>query len=155
MATNIEKQPNGGKGEALTLDKAKQLFSPQSFREGSDLSLIKTYYHEDVRFRDPIQEVLGRDAFVEMTERFLKRAKDLEVELHSAAQGGSTIFLAWTMKLRFGAAPKLTLEGTTRLQLDSQGKVIEHRDYFDLWGDTLDAVPGVSKVYRAIMKKLG
>jgi hypothetical protein len=154
MSTTVEKQ-NGSKGEALTLDRAKQLFSKESFREGSDLALIKAHYRDDVRFRDPIQEVVGREAFLELTERFLKRAKDLEVELHSAAQGQNTIFLAWTMKLRMGRGPRLTIDGTSRLTLDAQGKVSEHRDYFDLWGDSIDAVPGLSKVYRAIMKKFG
>jgi steroid delta-isomerase len=154
MSTTVEKQ-NGSKAEALTLERAKQLFSKESFREGSELPLIRTYYREDVRFRDPIQEVSGRDALLEVTERFLKRAKELEIDLHGAAQGGSTLFLAWTMKLRFGRGPRMTIEGTSRLTLDAQGKVAEHRDYYDPWGDTIDALPGISKLYRAIMKKLG
>ena len=51
--------------------------------------------------------------------------------------------------------PRSTYDGTSRLVLDAQGKVIEHRDYFDLWGDTLGGLPGVGKLYRQLVKKLG
>jgi limonene-1,2-epoxide hydrolase len=152
--TSVEKQ-DGGKGEALTLDRAKQLFSSETFAENSDHALIHTYYHPDVRFRDAIQDIKGRDAFVDMTRRFVKRAHDLEVQVHDGAQNGNVIFLDWTMKLRFGPSPLTEYEGTTKLTLDGQGKVIEHRDYFDLWGDSLSAIPGVGKAYRTLVKRLG
>ncbi len=121
----------------------------------SSFSLIERYYHPDVRFRDAIQEVHGREAFIDMTRRFVRRAKDLDVEVHDTAQDGNVIFLQWTMRMRFGRGPKSAIEGTTKLTLDAQGKVVEHRDYFDLWGDALDALPVVGKLYRALIKRLG
>jgi limonene-1,2-epoxide hydrolase len=154
MATGTVEPTNGPRGEALTLDRARQIFS-DTFRTDSELSLIKTYYHPEVRFRDAIQQVEGREAFLDMTRRFLERSKDLQVEVHEAAQTGNVIFVEWTMKLRLGMGPLSTYDGTSRLILDAQGKVIEHRDYFDLWGDTLGALPGVGKLYRQVIKKLG
>jgi limonene-1,2-epoxide hydrolase len=154
MATGTVEKQNGPKGEALTLDRARQLFT-DTFRDGSDLSLVKSYYHPDVRFRDAIQEVNGRDAFLDMTRRFLQRSKDLDVQVRDAAQAGNVIFMEWTMRLRMGVGPLSTFAGTSKLVLDGQGKVIEHRDYFDLWGDTLGALPGVGKVYRRLMKRFG
>jgi limonene-1,2-epoxide hydrolase len=155
MATAVVEKQKGAKGEALTLDQAKQLFSETTFGADADLSLIETYYHPDVRFRDAIQEIKGRDAFMDMTRRFVKRAQGLEVRVHDGAQNGNVIFLDWTMKLRMGPTPLTEYEGSTKLTLDAQGKVIEHRDYFDLWGDALSAIPGVGKAYRALVKRLG
>jgi hypothetical protein len=47
--------------------------------------------------------------------------------------------------------PTLADDGCTRLLLDEEGRVIDHRDYFDLWGDMIDAFPRVSKVYRKLV----
>src|SRR4030095_8826893 len=106
-----------------------------------------TYYHPEVRFRDAIQQVEGREAFLDMTRRFLERSKDLEVQVRDAAQTGNVMYIDWTMKLRLGMGPLSSYDGVSKLTLDSQGKVIEHRDFFDLWGDTLGALPGVGKLY--------
>ena len=59
------------------------------------------------------------------------------------------------MWLRFGRAPLSSIEGTTKLRLDEDGRVILHRDYFDLWGDTLDSVPVVGGLYRRFVGLLG
>ena len=96
MATASIETQGSSKGEALNLEQAKKLFSESTFASDGDLSLIQAYYHPDVRFRDAIQQVNGRDAFMEMTRRFVKRARDLKVEVHDAAQTGNVIFLDWT-----------------------------------------------------------
>jgi limonene-1,2-epoxide hydrolase len=155
MATTTVEKQGSAKSEPLNLEQAKQLFSESTLGTGGDLSLIQTYYHPDVRFRDAIQEVQGRDAFMEMTRRFVKRARELKVQVHDGAQTGNVIFLDWTMTLRFGPGPLTSYDGTSKLTLDAQGKVVEHRDYFDLWGDSLAGLPAVGKVYRFLVKHLG
>ena len=32
-------------------------------------------------------------------------------------------------------------------------KIIKQRDYYDLWGDILDNIPRIGKMYRKFMKK--
>lgn len=155
MAAFTTEKQNGSKTEALTLEKAKQIFSVEVMKSDSDASLIRTYYHPDVRFRDAIQELRGRDAFIEMLRRMEKRCSELDMVVNDAAQNGDVIFLQWTMKMRMGRSPLMIVEGTSKLRLDAQGKVVEHRDYFDPWGDTFDAIPVVGKAYRKLMKKLG
>ena len=43
-----------------------------------DWSHILPYYHEDIYFRDSIQEIRGIKAFTAMTERLTERSKELE-----------------------------------------------------------------------------
>ncbi len=159
MATLNNESATSEHQDALTLPIAKQIFSSQTLSDDSDFAIIRQYYHPNVRFRDAIQELHGRDAFIDMTKHFMKRCSTLDVHLNDAAQNGNTIFLQWTMKMRFGKSPLTTalttIEGATKLSLGPDGKVVEHRDYFDLWGDTLDAIPGVGKLYRRAVKLLG
>jgi hypothetical protein len=43
--------------------------------------------------------------------------------------------------------------GLSRITLSQEGKIIQQRDYYDLWGDIFDNIPQVGKIYRKIMKK--
>jgi hypothetical protein len=56
------------------------------------------------------------------------------------------------MTVRFGRTPLTPMKGATRITVDDKGLITEHRDYYDLWGDSLDAVPMIGKAYRLFMK---
>ncbi len=144
--------------EPFTVDKAREMFSfrgKSDTGEGVDVSIVRKYYHPEVRFRDAIQTVEGRDAVIEMLLRFPQRCKELRCHVHRAVQEGDVIFVEWTMEMVVHPrVPTLTDEGISRLVLDDDGLVIDHRDYFDLWGDMIDSFPRVSKVYRSIVRHM-
>ncbi|MEZ5171244.1 MAG: nuclear transport factor 2 family protein [Acidimicrobiia bacterium] len=142
----------------FTVDTARDMFS---FRgksptgEGVDVSIVRRHYHPEVRFRDAIQEIHGRDAVIEMLLRFPQRCQELRCTVHEAMQQGNVIVVEWTTETVIrDRIPALVNEGITRLRLDDDGMVIDHRDYFDLWGDMIDAFPGVSKVYRKLVSHM-
>ena len=43
--------------------------------------------------------------------------------------------------------------GDARRIVLRDGKVLDQRDYYDLWGDILDNIPFVGKLYRLFMRK--
>jgi limonene-1,2-epoxide hydrolase len=118
-----------------------------------DWSHILPYYHKNIYFRDSIQEIRGIKAFTAMTERLTERSKELEFIIHHKTMDGNIIFMEWEMILRFKKYPKSSLYGTSRITLNDEGKIIEQRDYFDLWGDIFDNIPRFGKGYRKFMKK--
>ncbi len=74
---------------------------------------------------------------------------------HEAAQKGDVIFVEWSMDMRARKSlPVMTNHGVSKLRLDEDGLVVDHRDYFDLWGDMIDAFPRVSKVYRKLVSHM-
>jgi hypothetical protein len=146
--------PEAGEG-GMTADLARELFDRVSADGPADFSLVEQYYHPDVRFQDPIQKVVGRDGFIEMSEKLVRRCKELRSKANDVAQKGDVIFIQWTMEMRFGSAPLSIIEGVTRLRLDERSRVIEHRDYFDLWGDTLESIPVVGRLYRRFVGLMG
>ncbi len=142
----------------FTVDTAREMFSfrgKSDSGEGVDVSIVREHYHPDVVFRDAIQRVQGRDAVIEMLLRFPQRCKELRCIVHRVAQEGNVIFVEWTteMKIR-DRIPELADDGVSRLVLDEDGMVIDHRDYFDLWGDMIDSFPRVSRVYRSLVRHM-
>ena len=139
----------------LDLATARQLFQDMDPDAEADFSLIETYYHPQVRFRDPIQALEGRDAFIEMSKRLVTRCRELRAHVNDAAQTGNIIMLQWTMEMKLGPTPLTRIEGCTKLTLDERGLVTEHRDYFDLWGDSLRSTPGIGAMYRWFVGLMG
>jgi limonene-1,2-epoxide hydrolase len=118
-----------------------------------DWSHIIPYYDDSIYFKDTVQEIRGIKEFTAMTERLIKRSGSLEMSIRSVAQDGNVIFLEWIMTLTFKRTPKSSIYGTSRVTLNGSGKIIEQRDYYDLWGDIYDNIPVFGRVYRIFMRK--
>jgi limonene-1,2-epoxide hydrolase len=141
----------------------KGIFSEEQFKElwektyntkgKPDWSHILPYYDDNIYFRDSVQEIYGIREFTEMTERLVKRSKELEMKIVNIMMKGKTLFFEWEMKLSFSKYPKSTLYGLSRITLNEDGKISEQRDYYDLWGDIFDNIPRFGEIYRKFMKK--
>ncbi len=84
--------------------------------------------------------------------------------LHGAMQD-RVIFIAWEMTLLFrktrpvvmhgiSKTRPVVMHGISQMRLNEAGKIIEQRDYYDLWGTILDHIPGLNKLYRNFMRKV-
>jgi len=119
-----------------------------------DWSHILPYYDDKIYFRDTIQEIRGIKEFKAMTVRLVERSKDLRMKIVNIIFEGNIIFFEWEMRLSFKKYPNSTLFGTSRMTLNEDGKIIEQRDYYDLWGDIIDNIPFLAKGYRKFMRKM-
>ncbi len=119
------------------------------------VGLLAGAYATDVVFRDPLQTLTGREAFLEMNRRLYARARRLRFELIDAAYAHGQGFLTWQVDFlpRVGIR-HIRFEGATQLKLRS-GRVAYHRDYWDLAGAAAEIVPGVGGIYRALIRHLG
>lgn len=117
-----------------------------------DWSEMLLYYAEDIFFKDSIQEIRGMNEFSAMTARLAKRSRDLEYRIHNAVMEGPIIFVEWEMVISYKKYPTSSIYGSSRLTL-RDGKIIEQRDYYDLWGDIFDNIWFIKKGYRRFMKK--
>jgi limonene-1,2-epoxide hydrolase len=150
---NTIKQDNFN-GRIIAIDTVKELWSKTYNTEGKpDWSHILPYYAADIYFRDSIQEIHGIEEFTAMTERLTKRSKDLKMNIVRAVMEANTVFIEWEMTLSFKKYPSSILFGASRLTINTEGKIIEQRDYYDLWGDIFDNIPRFGKAYRRFMKR--
>ncbi len=142
------------RNKPLDAESVKELWSKTYNTEGKpDWSHILPYYDEHIYFKDSIQEIRGIDEFRAMTKRLTDRSKELSMEIIRTAQQGRDIFIEWEMTLTFKKNPNSTLYGASRVTLSDDGKIIEQRDYYDLWGDIFDNIPRFGKAYRKFMKR--
>lgn len=138
----------------LTKELVLDLWSKTYNTEGKpDWSHILPYYDDNIHFRDSIQELYGIEDFTAMTVRLTERSKDLKMNIIKAVAEENIIFIEWEMTISFKKNPSSILYGSSRLSLNEEGKIIEQRDYYDLWGDIFDNIPRFGKAYRRFMKR--
>ncbi|MBD3350312.1 MAG: DUF2358 domain-containing protein [Candidatus Lokiarchaeota archaeon] len=118
-----------------------------------DWSHILPYYDENIHFRDSIQEIEGIEEFTAMTERLVERSKDLQFKIVNILMKENLILFDWEMTLSFKKYPNSTMYGASRIKLNNNGKIVDQRDYYDLWGDIFDNMPRFGKRYRKFMRK--
>jgi len=82
-----------------------------------------------------------------------ERCQQLNMDIHSIVKEGSTVFMQWTMTMKFNKYPSTPLYGCTKLTIGENGYIIHQRDYFDLWGDIFNGIPYFRKPYRKFLRK--
>lgn len=137
-----------------SLDEIKELWSKTYNREGKpDWSHIFPFYHDEILFKDSIQQIRGIDEFKQLCKRLTDRCQQLQMHIPSIAIEKNCIFMQWEMTMIFKKFPSSTIYGATKLTLHEDGRIVEQRDYYDLWGDIFDNIPWFAKPYRKFMKK--
>jgi len=135
-------------------DQIRELWSKTYNTEGKpDWSHILPYYDDNIFFKDTIQEIRGIEEFKKMTERLAERSKELKMAVIRVIKEDKVVFVEWEMTILFKKTRTSVIYGASRLSLSEEGKIIEQRDYYDLWGDIFDNIPSFRKPYRRFMRK--
>ena len=141
-------------GRITDLATIKELWSKTYNTSGKpDWSHILPFYDKAIFFKDSIQEIHGLEDFEAMTKRLTDRSKELKMELVNTSKNGNLVFMEWEMTISYKKNPSSIVYGLSRLTLNDEGKIIEQRDYYDLWGDIFDNIPRFGKAYRKFMKR--
>jgi hypothetical protein len=154
MDVKVAEQEMSSAPKMLDAESIKELWSKTYNTEGKpDWSHILPYYDDNILFRDSVQELRGIEEFRVMTRRLTDRSGDLSMKIRRTAQRDRDIFIEWEMTIKFRKNPSSIIYGSSRVTLNEQGKIIEQRDYYDLWGDIFDNIPRFGKAYRKFMKR--
>ncbi len=150
MDVNTEKERG-----SLTPEKILELWSRTYNSEGKpDWSHIFPYYHPDIVFQDSIQHLEGIDAFKALCARLTKRCSSLQMDIFSIAGSENVILMDWKMTMSFRRSPSTPIYGCTRLTIHEDGRIIDQRDYYDLWGDIFNGIPVFRRIYRWFMYRV-
>jgi hypothetical protein len=143
----IERKP-------LTVETIKELWSQTYNTQGKpDWSHLYPYYDDKLVFHDAIQIIEGKDEFIKMCDRLAKRCKELRMDLSVVTRDETGAFLEWKMTMMFRVFPSTPMYGCSRLTINEHNQITIQRDYYDLWGDINNNIPGYRRLYRAFMHK--
>ena len=140
--------------EKLTAGRIRELWGRTYNHEGKpDWSHLFPHYHKDIVFEDSIQRIEGIEAFTAMCDRLAARCEQLNMDILSVMMEGNQVLIEWKMVMMFKNFPSTPVYGCTRLTIGEDHRIIYQRDYFDLWGDIFNGIPGFARLYRKFMHR--
>lgn len=128
-------------------DALRALFTKPYGAPGPTPEQWRAVYDEAVHFTDPTQERQGLEAYITAQEGLLQRCDDVVLVPGAVALSGDVAFVEWTMGLKIKGIEFL-YPGTSRLRFGADGRIVDHRDYFDFVGPTFTPVPLVGGFVR-------
>ena len=130
----------------------KALFTKPYGQSGPTESQWRELYDEQVCFKDPTQERQGIEAYIAAQDGLMKRCDDIYLIPGEILINETTAFIEWEMGLKIKDI-EFIYPGVSRLKMNSEGKIISHRDYFDFIGPTFGPVPVLGGFVRWLYRK--
>jgi hypothetical protein len=143
-----------GHATAAVAERVREVLATFDRDVETTLARLAELYDPDVVFRDPLQTLHGREAFLAMNRRIAKRARRLTFDVGEVACNAGWMFLAWVITYEPHRGPTLVFEGVTQARV-RDGLIVEHRDHWDLASSLARSLPGVRHVYAAFARRLG
>ena len=119
------------------------------------LAELGSLYTEDARFKDPFNEAQGTAPIRAVFEHMYVALREPRFVVHAAVAQGDECFLTWDFLFRFrrGDAALQRVRGATHLRLASDGRIAEHRDYWDVAEELYEKLPLVGSLMRWLKRR--
>lgn len=128
-------------------DRLRQLFTKPYGAPAPTPEQWRALYAEDVHFEDPTQSKDGIEAYLQAQDGLIRRCDDVYLIPSAIAIDGAMAFVEWEMGLKIKGI-EFIYPGCSRLRINAEGKIVDHRDYFDFVGPTFAPVPLVGGFVR-------
>lgn len=119
----------------------------------TSLAEIGNYYAADAHFRDPFNDVCGVAAIKAIFEHMFAVTEVPRFVFVEQLQQGDQAFVTW----RFDCVIRRRLwqiEGSTYLIFGADGRVVEHRDYWDAAEQLYEKLPLLGGVLRLLKRSM-
>lgn len=119
-----------------------------------DHETMASCYHENIRFSDPVFPDLQGPQAGAMWRMLCERGADLVIEHSQVSANDSSGGAHWDATYTFGATGRKVLNRIDAEFKFQDGKIIEHKDTFDLWAWSRMALglPGVLLGWSPIIR---
>jgi steroid delta-isomerase len=113
---------------------------------------IGDFYTQDAYFRDPFNEVQGIRAIHHILQSMFARTDQPRFSMSGQVGHGDEYFVLWRFDCGL-AGRRISVEGSSQLKFDSDGKIYFHRDYWDA-SELFAQLPVLGGLIRWLKRKM-
>jgi hypothetical protein len=117
------------------------------------LANLKSRVTENVRFKDPFNDVRGADAMIRVFKHMFANVSDIHFRVADAMMQNDLCLMRWRLEGRLGGKPWI-LDGASAVRFAPDGRVSEHIDYWDAAGDFYERIPVIGWLLALIRRRL-
>lgn len=121
-----------------------------------DLDRLDRFYAPNAHFKDPFNEVRGLQAIRRIFEHMFTSLQEPRFIVTRQLVDGQQAFLVWEFRFRlrrFDTATEQVIRGGSHLELAPDGKVTNHRDYWDAAEELYEKLPGLGVLMRWLKRQ--
>ncbi len=121
----------------------------------ADVARLGEYYHAEARFKDPFNEVQGLAPIRQVFDHMFVALNEPRFMVHDIVVQRDQCFLTWDFVFRFKRFRRelQTVRGGSHLQLNADGQITLHRDYWDAAEELYEKLPGVRVLMRWLKRR--
>jgi len=121
----------------------------------ADVERMDTLYTTDARFKDPFNEVQGVAAIQQIFRHMFATLDEPRFVIRDAVCDGDQCFLSWDFLFRMRRFDRQArcIRGGTHLRLAADGRIAEHRDYWDAAEELYEKLPGLGALMRWLKRR--
>lgn len=126
--------------------------------DADNLDLLADIYDNEIIFCDPAHKIEGLTQLRTYFWNLYKNLEQIDFDFHHPVKMDDTGYVQWTMTFSHPAVNKgqnIRVEGATFVQFNNEGKVIYHRDHFDLGSMIYQHIPVLGRIIKTINRRLG
>lgn len=108
-------------------------------------------YTDKARFKDPFNEVQGTAAIAHIFHHMFDNLHEPRFVVRQRVVDGAQVFLVWDMHFRFkrfDTVTPQTIRGCSHLSLAPDGRINDHRDYWDAAEELYEKLPVLGRLMR-------
>lgn len=118
------------------------------------LARLSEIYTEDAAFKDPFNEVRGVPAIRAIFEHMYRTLDAPRFVVHEHVVQGAQCFLTWDFQFtRRGDSAPITVRGASHLRLAADGRIADHRDYWDAAEELYEKLPVLGALMRWLKRR--
>ena len=120
-----------------------------------DLPRLAEIYTPGARFKDPFNEVQGVAAITRIFEHMFVSLEDPRFVIRDRVVQGDQCFLSWDFIFRMKRFSRVeqVIRGGSHLRLAADGRITEHRDYWDAAEELYEKLPVVGALMRWLKRR--
>ncbi len=123
----------------------------------NDLALLGSIYSKDIRFSDPLHQIVGLEALIHYFKELYQNVDSVTFTFGEQLIDNHKVTLCWVMTIRhprLNNGQDIRVEGISLLNFNAEGLVSEHRDYFDLGAMLYEHIPLLGRIIRKLKERL-
>jgi ketosteroid isomerase-like protein len=121
----------------------------------ADVARLGELYTGDARFKDPFNEVQGTAAIQRIFAHMFVALENPRFVIRDVIVQGEQCFLSWDFLFRlrrFGRGEQC-IRGASHLRLAADGRIAEHRDYWDAAEELYEKLPLLGSLMRWLRRR--
>jgi ketosteroid isomerase-like protein len=121
----------------------------------ADIERLGELYCADARFKDPFNEVQGVAAIQQVFRHMFVALEAPRFVIRDVLCDGDQCFLSWDFlfRMRRFRRDDQCIRGATHLRLRADGRIFEHRDYWDAAEELYEKLPALGSLMRWLKQR--